>query len=164
MTPITEDEGQDNQSAARAPAPSGEVAAILRRHSLMAAGAGLVPLPVFDFVATSAIALRMLRHLAAHYDIEFFTEAARSAISALAGGSAATLVAFGPIRGATATIPGVGVVAALALGSTSAAAVVYALGRVFSLHFSLGGSFLDFDPKHFEAYFAEQVKARRQRS
>ena len=56
---------------------------------------------------------------------------------------------------------GVGLVAVLALGSASAAAVVYALGRTFALHFSLGGSFHDFDPQKFQAYFAEQLRAKR---
>jgi len=153
---------EDGHDAPRVEAPlTADVAAVIRRHSIIAAGTGLVPIPLVDFAATSAIALRMLQQLAVAYDVEFFTESARSAISALVGGGAATYVAFGPLRAAALAIPGVGFVATLALGSVSAAAVVYALGRVFALHFSLGGSFHDFDPEQFRAYFAEQLKAGR---
>lgn len=139
-------------------------AAIIRRHALLAAGAGLVPVPVVDFAGTSAIALRMLRRLAARHGVDFFTEAARSAVTALAGGGAATLIAFGPARAAALAVPGVGLVAGMALGSASAGALVYAIGRVFALHFSLGGSFHDFDPERFREHFAEQLRVGMRRT
>lgn len=145
------------------PAPAA-VAAIIHRHALMAAGVGLVPLPVVDFAGTTAVALRMVRRLAAHYEVEFFPEAARAALSALLGGGAATVVTFGPARAAALAVPGVGVAAAMALGSASASALVYALGRVFALHFALGGSLHDFDPERFRDYFAEQRRAKAARS
>lgn len=137
--------------------PPRAAARIITRHSMLAGGAGLVPLPIIDFVGTTAVALRMLRQLAGHYDVDFFYESARSAISALTAGGGATFLAFGPARAAAFAVPGVGPLAAAALGAVSASAVVYALGRVFALHFSLGGSFRDFDPERFRAYFAEQL-------
>lgn len=130
-----------------APPEPRAVAEIIRRHALMAAGVGLVPLPAVDFVGTTAVVMRMLRRLAAHYEVEFFPEAARAALSALLGGGAATMIAFGPARAAAVAIPGVGVAAAMALGSASASALVYALGRIFAQHFGRGGTLHDFDPE-----------------
>lgn len=133
---------------------SPSAAEIIHRHTLLAAAGGLLPIPLLDFAVVSGVCLRMLRELAEVFDVDFRTELARAAISALVSGGAAGLV------GGPAMVAGLGLFPPLrlVLGPAAASAVTYALGRVFALHFSLGGSFRDFDPEAYRSWFASQKR------
>lgn len=134
---------------------------IVRRHAAAAAATGLLPVPALDFVATSAVTIRMVKALADLYGIEFRTESARAAVASLGSSAAATLVAFGPGRSLLKAVPGIGQVAGLVAGPITSGAFTYAMGQVFTMHFGLGGALHDFDPEQFQAYFAEQLRLSR---
>ena len=127
---------------------------IIRRHAALAAAAGGLPIPLVDFAAVSGITLNMLRRLAEHYDIEFRTETARAGISSLVNGGTAVLV-YQPATSFLSLIPGIGHLAKLVVGPLVTGPLTYAVGRVFLLHFSQGGTFYNFDPNQFHDYFAE---------
>ena len=82
---------------------------IVRRHMSAAMGLGLVPIPIVDFLGLSAIAMDLLRSLAAEYGQTFSPKKAKTIISSLIGGGAgvagtalfASLVKFVPIVGQT---------------------------------------------------------------
>jgi len=60
---------------------------IINRHSLYAAGAGLIPIPLIDLASISAVQYKMIKKLAAQYDhVTFDTQKAKSVIAALMGG------------------------------------------------------------------------------
>jgi len=46
---------------------------IIKSHVLWAVGAGLVPLPLFDVAAVTAIQMDMLKQLAALYQVDYST-------------------------------------------------------------------------------------------
>ncbi|MFA7406122.1 MAG: DUF697 domain-containing protein, partial [Pelobacteraceae bacterium] len=59
---------------------------LVRTYSAWGAGAGLVPIPVVDVVAMTAVQMAMLKKLAALYDIPFSEQCSKSAVAALIGG------------------------------------------------------------------------------
>jgi uncharacterized protein (DUF697 family) len=119
--------------------------------------AGLVPIPVFDFVAVTVIQLEMLRRLSNLYGVKFVEHAGKNIIGSLVGGGVpsvgsplvASIVKVIPIVGST-------------LGAVSmpviAGATTYAIAKVFIQHFESGGTFLTFDPKAVKKYYQEQLK------
>ncbi|MEM9459717.1 MAG: HAD-IC family P-type ATPase [Myxococcota bacterium] len=134
--------------------------AIVEDHAALAAVAGAIPIPVADFAAVSGITLKMLRRLADHYGVEFRTESARATISSLVSGSTSTLLTFGLLN----AIPLLGRAVKLLVGPVVAGALTYGVGRVYLLHFSLGGSFLDFDPERFRDHFTKYVDSFKRRA
>ncbi|MCV6636171.1 HAD-IC family P-type ATPase [Candidatus Albibeggiatoa sp. nov. NOAA] len=133
---------------------------IVRKHAALAAAAGSVPIPLVDFAAVSGVTLNMLRQLAAHYKVEFRTETARAGISSLVNGGA-TVLAYQPMTSFISIIPGVGHLAKLVVGPLVTGPITYAVGRVFLLHFSQGGTFYNFDPNQFHDYFSEMVRGNK---
>lgn len=131
---------------------------IVRRWTLWAAGVGLVPLPLVDFAATTGFSLKMLRDLAAYYDVPFRADAGKAAVTALAGGAASPLLTAG-IGSLAKAIPIIGLPIAIATGPIFCGSITYAIGRVFTAHFGSGGNLFDFDPERFRDYFQEQVEA-----
>jgi uncharacterized protein (DUF697 family) len=126
---------------------------IIKNHMIWSMGAGLIPVPVADFFAVSAIQLDMIRQLAKIYDIDFEQTKGKAYITTLTGSGLARIGAR-----AVKFIPGIGSIlggitmAALSGGST------YALGEVFKKHFESGGTFLDFDPERLKKYYNEKFE------
>ncbi|MGR9012014.1 MAG: YcjF family protein [Gammaproteobacteria bacterium] len=135
-----------------------EAAQELVKKSMYASmAAGLVPVPIFDFLAVSAIQTEMLRRLSHLYGVTFMEGKGKNALAALIGGSFPTSVA--PVFASLSKmIPIVGsTLGAVCLPLISGAST-YAVGKVFVQHFESGGTFLTFDPEMVRGYYAEQFK------
>ena len=113
---------------------------IIRNHIIWSMGAGLIPIPIADLFAVSAVQLDMIRQLCKQYDIDFKETEGKAIITALAGSGMARVGA-----GAVKVIPGVGSLLGGVTMSVLSGASTYALGQVFKRHFQTGGTFLDFD-------------------
>lgn len=126
---------------------------IVRTHMVGAAVSGVLPVPLLDIAVLGGVQLSMLRRLAAHYEVEFSEQRARTAIGALVG-VGVTGGAGGVLRmlvpGTAKLFLGVG---ALAIPSAS----TYALGRVFIKHFESGGTIWTFDPSRAKADYDREV-------
>jgi uncharacterized protein (DUF697 family) len=114
--------------------------ATIRTHVLWAMGAGLIPVPLMDFAAVTAIQLDMLQQLASLYGVDYSLSTGKAFVSALTGTTIARLGAS-----AIKAIPGVG----WALGGVSmsvmSGASTYAVGQVAISHFSASGNLRDFN-------------------
>lgn len=130
---------------------------LVKKSMYASMAAGLVPVPIFDFLAVSSIQLEMLRRLSHVYGVTFMEGKGKNALAALIGGSFPTSVA--PlVASLTKMIPIVGsTIGAISLPLVSGAST-YAVGKVFIQHFESGGTFLTFDPETVRAYYAEQFK------
>ncbi len=127
---------------------------IIRDNMLYAMGAGLIPFPLADMVAVSALQLNMIRQLANVYDIPFEETQSKALISALSGSIVSKVGARSLIK----LIPGVGsILGGVAMGVVSGAST-YALGQAFKLHFSMGGTFANFDTKKMKEIYDEQFE------
>lgn len=113
---------------------------IIREHMVVAMGAGLIPVPFGDWAITTAVQLNLVRKLAALYGVPFFSGIAKGLIASLVGATT--------VRGGASLIkllPGVGWMIGGLTASVLAAAMTYAVGKVFLDHFASGGTLKDFD-------------------
>ncbi len=121
---------------------------IINTHVLWSLGAGLMPLPLFDIVAVTAIQVDMLNQLADEYDADFSDSTGKTFVAALTG------VTFARIGASMLkVIPGVGsVIGGLSMSAMSGAST-YAVGHVAKGYFAAGADLSDVDvDKAKEAY------------
>jgi uncharacterized protein (DUF697 family) len=121
-------------------------------------GAGLIPLPVWDLAATTAIQLKMLSDLSDLYEVPFSDNRGKAILGALAGGMLPAKLGWGSLRSLLKAIPVVGSVVGFATMPAAAAAATFALGRLFVEHFESGGNLLDLDFERVQDYLHEQVR------
>jgi uncharacterized protein (DUF697 family) len=136
-----------------------EAERIVNSYVGWSAGAGLIPLPLVDLAAITAVELKMLDDLAKFYEIPFSRNAAKSIIGSLVGGTGTVLVAV-PAASLLKFVPIVGAIAGMLTEPAIAAAATYALGRVFIQHFESGGTFLDFNPEDVRAHYQAEFRAK----
>lgn len=131
----------------------------IKKYSMYSAGAGLIPMPLVDFAAISAIQVKMLKDVAAIYGVPFDAERVRSIVAALIGGLAGTNLGYGIGRNLLKAVPFVGPVLGGFSMSAMGGAVTWAVGRVFMQHFASGGTLLDFEPDKMRQHFTSAVAA-----
>ncbi|MEN8118873.1 MAG: DUF697 domain-containing protein [Bacteroidota bacterium] len=130
---------------------------ILKSHVYWAVGAGLIPVPIVDIAAVTAIQLDMLKQICSFYDINYSEEKGKTWISAIASSTMSSIVAR---IGASAvkSIPFIGTV----VGATSMAVIsgasTYALGKVFIKHFESGGTFDNLNKEKIKEFYNENLK------
>jgi len=112
----------------------------IRNHVGFSLGAALVPFPVADLLAVSAVQLNMMRQLAKIYRVPFLDSLGRNILSAVVGSSAARLGAS-----IVKAIPGVGTLVGEMSMPVLSGASTWALGRTVAKHLQAGGTFEDLD-------------------
>jgi uncharacterized protein (DUF697 family) len=134
-----------------------DVESIVKRHVYWAVGAGLIPIPLVDIAAVTAIQLDMLKQVCSFYKMDYSEEQGKSWIVALASSTLSSVVAR---LGASAvkTIPVVGTLLGAASMSVISGASTYALGTVVSKHFESGGTLESFNKEKIKAFYEENLK------
>jgi uncharacterized protein (DUF697 family) len=130
---------------------------VIRDSVAWAMGAGLVPIPVVDMVAVTAIQIDMLKQLASLYQVDFSETRLKSWIAALSSG-VMSKVGAGMIK----FIPFIGTVVGGLSMSVLSGASTYAVGQVFVRHFESGGTLLDFDVNKFKEFYLHQFEVGRE--
>jgi len=121
---------------------------IVKNHVLLSMGAGLVPIPILDIAAVTAVQLDMVKNLAQLYGADYSGDFAKNLLATLTGSTLARIGAS-MIK----IIPGVGSLLGGVSMSIMSGASTYAVGQVFIQHFSTGASLFDFDPGRGKAYY-----------
>lgn len=98
---------------------------IIHKHVLWSSGAGLIPIPLADLAAVTAVQVSMLEDLSRLYQVEFSEPVLRNFATALTGGMIARLGAS-----AVKAIPGIGTILGGASMSILSGASTYAVGQV----------------------------------
>jgi uncharacterized protein (DUF697 family) len=132
---------------------------IVEKYMWWAVGAGLIPVPLVDLAAVTAIDLKMIKELSVEYGVEFDEDRGKAIVASLTGGVTSGVIArsMGVITFLKA-IPLVGQsVAALSM-SIFGGAATYAIGKVFIQHYASGGTMLDFDTETVRKFFSEQYQ------
>ncbi|RLD18659.1 MAG: hypothetical protein DRI69_09905 [Bacteroidetes bacterium] len=114
---------------------------IIRNHIVWSMGAGMIPIPIADFFAVSAIQLDMVRQLCKLYDVDFKENEMKAVVTALTTSGFAKAGA----RMAVKLIPGIGTIIGGVTMAILSGASSFAVGEVFKKHFETGGTILDFD-------------------
>lgn len=123
----------DAAAAGAASAASGSGAAarraraerVIKKHVIWSTGAGLIPIPVADLAAVTAVQVSMLEELAVIHGVQYSESVLKSFVTALTGGMAARLGAS-----ALKAIPGLGSVIGGVSMSVMSGASTYAVGQV----------------------------------
>lgn len=147
--------------SAAAPSPSDPERAlkadiVIKNHMLAACAGSIVPVPLLDLAAVTAVQVNMIRKLAAMYGKTFSESPVRNSIAALVGGVG------GPWAGAVVgislakLIPVVGWAAGIVAMPAVVGASTYAIGHVFLRHFQEGGSIYDISTEKVRGYYKEQ--------
>jgi uncharacterized protein (DUF697 family) len=132
---------------------------IINGSMLLAAGAGAIPVPIWDTAAIMAVQVKMIGDLAAHYGVPFQKNLGKTALAALIGGLAPGLLAQGSAGMFLKILPGIGSLFGAIAQPAFAAGLTYGVGKVFVSHFEGGGSLVDFDAKDFKDTLTSEVKA-----
>lgn len=124
----------------------------IKNYTMAAMTVGLVPVPLIDMAALSAIQLKMVHSAANYYDVPFSKNIAKSIIGSLLGSSIAVTLAL-PVASYIKLIPIIGQSSGTISTALIGSASTYAIGKIFVEHFESGGTFLDFDEEKAKAHF-----------
>ena len=113
---------------------------IIHSHTLWSMGAGMIPIPMFDILAVSAIQVDMLKQLAEAYETDFTENMGKTFVTALTGGTFARIGASF-VKAA----PGVGTLVGGASMSVLSGASTYAVGQVAKRHYETDGTLVGID-------------------
>ncbi len=128
---------------------------VIRNHVIWSMGASFViPIPVADVFAVSALQLDMIRQLCRVYDKDFSESSGKAIITSLTS----SIMARAGARSLIKLIPGVGTLVGGLAVSIFNGASTYALGQVFKRHFDSGGTILDFDTDRLKKMYNEQFE------
>ena len=130
----------------------------IKTYVIASVTASIVPVPLFDIAAVTAIQLRMIQKLSQLYGTPFSESAVRNVITALAGGVLGYGVGAAVAISLTKAIPGVGWMLGMVSMPAIAGGSTYAIGRAYLKHFEEGGSVFDFDVESMRSYYDEQFE------
>jgi uncharacterized protein (DUF697 family) len=130
---------------------------VIRGHVIWSLGAGLIPVPLFDLAAVTAIQLDMLKQLADLYEADFSKSRGKAFVSALTGSTFAKIGAS-----LVKTIPGIGTVLGGLSMSALSGASTYAVGQVVVMHLEASGEFLDVDLDSAKSAYKEAFEQGKQ--
>lgn len=113
---------------------------LIRRHVLWSSGAGLIPIPLADVAAVTAVQVTMLDELSKLYGATLTKTTLENFVTALTGGMIARIGAS-----AFKAIPGIGTLLGGASMSIMSGASTYAVGQVAKKHLEGGDNLANVD-------------------
>ena len=131
---------------------SGRANSTIRNHTGFAMAAAVVPVPVADIGAITAVEIDMLRALTKIYGLNWSDGLGKQAV----GIAAAATVGTGIWASICKFIPGIGSYVGGAIEMSIAGSVCFALGKTYQKHLESGGEV--FDKATFEAEMKEHMK------
>ncbi len=141
----------DNQKSER----SKHANTVIRNHIIWSMGASfIIPIPVADIFAVSALQLDMIRQLCRVYDQDFSETQGKAIVTSLTSSTLARAGARSLIK----LVPGIGTAIGGVAVSVFNGASTYALGEVFKRHFETGGTILDFDTDRLKKMYREKFE------
>lgn len=130
-----------------------EALALIKNHVLWSMGAGLVPVPILDLVAVTAVQLDMIRKLCTLYEVDYSEAEGKAWLSAITGSTLARLSA-----GLLKAIPGFGTLIGGVSMSLMSGASTYAVGQVALDQFVNARTMADLDVDTGKAVYEEKVE------
>jgi uncharacterized protein (DUF697 family) len=135
---------------------------IVKNRALLAAGLGIIPIPVFTFVSATAIQITMVQSITRLYNIEVKKSWIKNIIASVLGGSAATGVSGFAAKGLVA-VPLVGTSLAVLSAPALNGLTTYAIGYMFIRYFESDDGLLKANIKALGNWFKEGFKEGRER-
>ena len=113
----------------------------------------LIPVPLVDLAAMSAIQTKMISELSELYDVPFSQGLAKKAIAALVASASSSSFAS-----LIKLVPGIGYFGLAIPLATLNVSYTYAVGKIFAQHFQSGADLASFDPNAQKANFKEKLE------
>lgn len=135
-----------------------EAERIVHRNVLWGLGACLVPIPVVDVVAVTAVQVKTMAELSALYGVPFRESLARKLVFSLMTGVGGVAVGTLAALSLGKLIPGGGLVVSFAALQLFSGAFSYATGRVYVMHLESGGTLLSFDPRALREHYRREFE------
>src|SRR5690625_837188 len=119
---------------------------LVEHHTLYASGAGLIPIPIIDFAALSAMQVRLVNEVGRLYKVaDLEPGRIKSITHALLKNMGVTALAAGGIGSLAKIVPFMGTLLGNLTMPVLAGALTYATGSTFIRHFNDGGTLANFD-------------------
>ena len=148
MVPKTESASADAAASAKAldaaeAARRRKAVALVERYANWSAVGGVIPVPLANAAAVTALLVRMIKSLSTLYEVPFEKTRTRAAVIGLMGGVLPT--GFATIAASTITyfVPGYGLLS-LAISSVTSSAYARSIGQLYIEHFENGATHIDF--------------------
>ena len=126
---------------------------IISKHVYIAAGTGLIPIPLVDIAALGVVQANMISELCDAYRISYEESIDKVLLTAIAGGTVPKFAAsFIKI------VPGIGSLIGGVVRVGFSAASTYAIGEVFVRHFEEGGNMKNFNFYLFQDFYQEVLE------
>jgi uncharacterized protein (DUF697 family) len=117
--------------------------AIVERYANWSAVGGVIPVPIANAAAITALMVRMIKSLSTLYDVPFEQNRTRAAVIGLMGGVLPTGLATIATSTLTFFVPGYGMLS-LAVSSVTSSAYARSIGQLYIEHFEIGATEIDF--------------------
>lgn len=127
--------------------------AAIRDHAAYSAAAAVIPFPLGDVLAITALQLDLVKVLANIYEQDFTASLGKSVVTSLTGTSLARMGAS-----AVKMIPGIGTWSGGAVQLALASGSTYAIGHLFKSHFAAGGTLDTFNPEKARDMYEKYVE------
>ena len=129
---------------------------VIKQHVVWAVGAGLVPVPIIDFVAVTAIQVDLIKQLCTLHGASYEEANGKMWVGALTGGALARIGAS-----AIKAIPGIGSLLGGLSMSIASGASTWGVGQVVNKHLAAGGTLTDLNvDKARQMYEAEYERGK----
>jgi uncharacterized protein (DUF697 family) len=112
----------------------------IKYYARCAAAAGVIPAPIVDVAAVTAVQVRMVKRLAAAYGADYDESSGRALVSSLVGSYLPARIGYGSVGMFIRMTPIIGGVLGLITVPGFNYASTWAVGRVFKNHFAKGGT------------------------
>ena len=126
---------------------------VIGSHVVWALGGGLIPVPLFDIAAVTAIQMDMLKQLADTYEVEFSSSTGKAFVSGLTGSTFARLGAS-----LIKAVPGIGTIIGGISMSAMSGASTYAVGQVAKTVFGSQGGLPEVDIQWAKDAYSEAIQ------
>jgi uncharacterized protein (DUF697 family) len=117
--------------------------AIVERYANWSAVGGVIPVPIANAAAITALMVRMIKSLSTLYDVPFEQNRTRAAVVGVMGGVLPTGLATIATSTLTYFIPGYGMLS-LAVSSVTSSAYARSIGQLYIEHVEVGATQIDF--------------------
>lgn len=134
-------------------------ARIVSKYAAASAAAGLIPMPMADIAAISAVQTKMVHALGGLYGERFSSYWVKSLLASLTGSVAADGIGRIGLGSMLKMVPVVGHVASMLALPGVAWVATSTLGQIFIQHFEAGGTLLNLDLKVWRPIYQSKVQA-----
>ena len=124
----------------------------IKHYCFWSFSSALIPVPIVDLAAMSAIQLKMISEISDLYGVPFSENLAKKSVATLiASGSSSTFASLAKF------VPGLGYIGVVIPLATINVSYTYAIGKIFVQHFQSGNDLETFDAEKNKTSFKEKL-------